>query len=51
MNNITEARRRALQAAKNACGGSIEARYYAKLMLDRFELAMREAGFEFSPKN
>ena len=45
--DIGIAKMRALQASRNACGSSSEARYYAKLMIDRYELAMEEAGFEF----
>jgi hypothetical protein len=46
--DIGIAKKRALQASRNACGSSAEARYYAKLMIDRYELAMEEAGFEFT---
>lgn len=46
--DIGIAKKRALQASRNACGSSAEARYYAKLVIDRYELAMEEAGFEFT---
>jgi len=45
--DVQDAKRRAMQACRSACGDSIEALYYAKVMIERYELAMREAGFEF----
>lgn len=38
-----------MEAARNACGQSDESRFYAKLIVDRYELAMREHGFEYQP--
>ena len=49
MGDIALARAQALEAARNACGHSVESRFYAKVMLDRYELVMREHGFEYGP--
>jgi hypothetical protein len=49
MGDIALARAQALEAARNACGNSVECRFYAKLMIDRYELVMREHGFEYLP--
>jgi hypothetical protein len=49
MNDIDRAKSEALKAAKIACGDSIDAQFHAKRMLDRFELVMREHGFEYGP--
>jgi hypothetical protein len=49
MGEIALARARALDAARNACGDSVESRFYAKLIVDRYELVMREHGFEYLP--
>ena len=38
-----------MDAARNACGDSVESRFYAKLIVDRYELVMREHGFEYLP--
>lgn len=49
--DLAEAKKKALHASRNACGESIEAKFYAKLIVDRYELGMRELGFEFeSPR-
>lgn len=49
MGDIALARAQALEAARNACGQSVESRFYAKVMIDRYELVMREHGFEYRP--
>ena len=49
MGDIALARAQALEAARNACSNSVDARFYAKLMIDRYELVMREHGFEYQP--
>jgi hypothetical protein len=45
--DIAHARAMAMNAAKAACGNSIDAQFYAKRMLDRYELVMQEYGFGY----
>jgi hypothetical protein len=47
LGDIANARARALKAVKAACGNSIDAQFYAKRILDRYELVMQEHGFGY----
>ena len=47
MQDMANARVVALSAAKAACGTSIDAQFYAKRILDRYELVMQEHGFGY----
>ena len=47
MQDIANVRATALSAAKAACGPSIDAQFYAKRILDRYELVMQEHGFGY----
>ena len=47
MQDIASVRATALSAAKAACGSSIDAQFYAKRILDRYELVMHEHGFGY----
>ena len=47
LRDIANARARALNAVKAACGTSIDAQFYAKRILDRYELVMQEHGFGY----
>ena len=47
MQKMVDARARALNAAKAACGTSIDAQFYARRILDRYELVMQENGFGY----